>query len=308
MLWENAIEGYWLEKRSNVAPATFTDYSGTFRRFRAFLGEQPVQFERVTSDQVRRYLTHLHDAGLAPKSCCNGWIALSSLWTWAERELSLPHIIRGKVARPKWRRPAIEPYSKVEVRAMLDAASKNAPWTTKHGRTIEEARDTGWRDRAILLALLDAGLRASELCDLCVEDYDQKTGKTHVRHGKGSKARYVWLGEVARKAVWRYLAERGAVQPEEPLFATRSNGHMDRDGLRHMVQRCALRAGVKDATCHRFRHTFAINYLRNGGTVLELQRLLGHERMDTLRIYAELAEADLENGQKRASPADKWRL
>lgn len=308
MLWENAIEGYWLEKRKNVSPATVADYNGTFRRFRASLGEQPVQFEHVSTDQVRRFLASLHDAGKAPKSVCNAWIALSSLWTWAQQELSLPHIIRGRVARPRYRRPAIEPYSKTEVRAMLEAASRNAPWVTKHGRTVEEARDTGWRDRAILLVLVDSGLRASELCDLCVDDYDQKTGKTHVRHGKGNKSRYVWLGEVARKAVWRYLAERGAVQPEYPLFATRSNGHMDKDSLRHMIQRCAKRAGVTGATVHRFRHTFAITYLRNKGTMLELQRLLGHERMDMLRIYAELAESDLESGQRRASPADNWRL
>lgn len=307
MLWENAIEGYWLEKKSNVASSTFADYSNTFVRFRAFLGKKPVQFEQITSDDVRRFLAHRRDEGLAPKTVGNAWIALSSLWTWANMELNTPHIIKGRVARPKWRRPAIEPYTKVEVRAMLEAAGHNAAWTSKHGRHVEEPRDTALRDRALVLVLLDAGLRASELCDLCIGDYDQKTGKTHVRNGKGSKARYVYLGEVARKAVWRYLAER-TVKPEDPLFATRTNGHMDRDGLRHMVQRCALRAGVAGATCHRFRHTFAINYLRNGGTVLELQRLLGHERMDTLRIYAELAEADLAAGQRRSSPADNWRL
>ncbi len=308
MLWENAIAGYWLEKKSNVAASTFADYSNTFARFRTFLGKQPIQFEQVTSDDVRRFLAYRREEGLAPKTVGNAWIALSSLWTWANMELNTPHIIKGRVARPKWRRPAIEPYTKVELSAMLEAAGHNAAWISKHGRRVEEPRDTALRDRAIVLVLLDAGLRASELCDLCVRDYDQKTGKTHIRNGKGSKARYVYLGEVARKAVWRYLAERDVVQPMDPLFATRTNGAMDRDGLRHMVQRCAQRAGVAGATCHRFRHTFAINYLRNGGTVLELQRLLGHERMDTLRIYAELAEADLAAGQRRSSPADNWKL
>lgn len=57
-----------------------------------------------------------------------------------------------------------------------------------------------------------------------------------------------------------------------------------------------------------FRHTFAITFLRNGGNVLELQRLLGHEKMDTLRIYVELAQLDLANAQAAASPADHWGL
>lgn len=308
MLWENAIDGYWLEKRRNVSVATYTGYNYVLRSFREFLGAAPVNFEEITADQVRSYLAHLRDSGLSPKSCSNAWVTLSSVWTWAEHELQVPHIIRGRIARPRYRRPAIEPYSKTEVRAMLDAAATNAPWTSKNGKRVEEARDTGWRDRAILLVLVDCGLRASELCALTLADYDQRTGKTHIRHGKGNKSRYVWLGESARKAVWRYLAERPDAKPDHPLFATRSNGHMDRDGLRHMIVRCAKRAGVGVANVHRFRHTFAIWYLRNGGTVLELQRLLGHERMETLRIYAELAESDLESGQRRASPADNWRL
>ncbi len=59
---------------------------------------------------------------------------------------------------------------------------------------------------------------------------------------------------------------------------------------------------------HRFRHTFAVNFLRNGGNVLELQEMLGHERMDTVRIYAKLAEVDLQAAQQRSSVADNWRL
>ena len=75
-----------------------------------------------------------------------------------------------------------------------------------------------------------------------------------------------------------------------------------------MIMRCAQRGGVERATVHRFRHTFAINFLRNGGSVLELQHMLGHARLDTIRIYATLAESDLREAQKRASPADKWNL
>ena len=54
--------------------------------------------------------------------------------------------------------------------------------------------------------------------------------------------------------------------------------------------------------------TFAINYLRNGGNVLELARLMGHSRTETLQIYVDLAQTDLQDAQRRASPADNWRL
>ena len=191
---------------------------------------------------------------------------------------------------------------------MLNVVERSAPWVSKNGIRVEEQRDTARRDRAILLTLFDTGIRASELCALHLGDYEQKSGRLHVRNGKGNKSRYLWLGETGRKALWRYLADRPAAQPDDPLFATRTNQPLDRNNLRHMVERCARRAGVKGATVHRFRHSFAITFLRNGGSVLELQRLLGHERMETLRIYVTLAESDLREAQQKASPADNWGL
>ena len=308
MDWQKAVEGYWLEKRTLVTKATIDDYSGTFRRFAAYHGDELPPFEYIGAVHVRAYLTHIRDSGRSAKSALNAWVALSSLWTWAEKELETLHVIRGRVARPKYKRPPIEPYSRSEVNAMLHTVGRAAAWTSKHGRHVEERRDTAARDRAILVVLLDTGIRASELCDLVVEDYDTKNGRLHIRDGKGNKGRFVWLGEAARKALWRYQADRGDAQPTDPLFATRSNQPLDRNNLRHMIERCAKRAGVTKANVHRFRHSFAINFLRNGGSVLELQRLLGHERMETLRIYVTLAESDLREAQRKASPADNWDL
>lgn len=308
MLWQTALEGYWLEKRRSFSPGTIADYEGTFRRFAAYHGADLPPVEHIGAVHVRTYLDDIKARGLSDKSVLNAWVALSSFWTWAETELGIAHIIRGRVTRPKYRRPAIEPYSRADINAMLNVVGKNAPWTTKTGRRVEERRSTAHRDRAILLVLLDTGIRASELCDLRTADYDPKSGRLHIRHGKGDKSRFVWCGAAARKAVWRHLADRPAVQPADPLFATRTNQPLDRNNLRHMIESCAQRAGVFGATVHKFRHTFAITFLRNGGTPLELQRLLGHERMDTLKIYVTLAESDLSEAQRRASPADNWNL
>ena len=59
---------------------------------------------------------------------------------------------------------------------------------------------------------------------------------------------------------------------------------MDRTAVRAIVMRAGERAGVAKAHPHRFRHTFAVNFLRNGGNPLALQDLLGHEKLDTVRI------------------------
>jgi integrase/recombinase XerD len=80
------------------------------------------------------------------------------------------------------------------------------------------------------------------------------------------------------------------------------------DVLRQVIQRIGERAGVNHAYTHKFRHTFAITYLRSGGDIFTLQALLGHSSLDMVRHYAKIAEVDVAEAHKRASPADNWRL
>ena len=82
---------------------------------------------------------------------------------------------------------------------------------------------------------------------------------------------------------------------------------MQRDNLRHTLQRIAERANVDNVYPHRFRHTFAITFLRNGGNVLLLKELLGHESLEMVMHYARIAEQDIDQGSDY-SPADNWKL
>jgi len=183
-----------------------------------------------------------------------------------------------------------------------------AAWSTKRGNYVKADRPTAVRDRAIFTVLLDTGLRVSELVDLTIADYNQQTGQLQIQHGKGNKRRVAFVGLSGRQAIWKYLAKRKLSTPKAHLFATRTENKLDRIAVLRLVKRAALRAGVDNAHPHKFRHTFAITFLRNGGTPLELQRLLGHEKLDTVLIYVQLASADLAAAHVRASPVDNWRL
>lgn len=306
---ERAIQGFWLEKQRNVSKNTFNDYNLTFRRFQEFCGAS-TRFTTIDSDKVRKFLNHLRNHHRqAPKTVANAWIALSSLWTWAEVELETPHVIRGRVERPRFRRPPIEGYSRTEVAAMLEACNMAAGYKTKTGKATSHKRPTALRDRAIIVTLVETGIRATELADLIVGDFDENKGRLYIRSGKGDKKRFVYLGAAGKRHIWRYLNQRENLRPEQPLFASQNMTHMERTSLLNMIKSTAHRAGVLGkVNVHRFRHTFAINFLRNGGNMLQLQNVLGHEKMDTVRIYAQLAELDLEQAQAKASPADNWGL
>ena len=156
MRLSEAMTGYWLDKRLQFSETTIPGYERTFRRFVAFVGD--VELESVTADDVRRFLAHLGTLGLSRRTVADAWIPLSSFWTWAASELGVPHIIRGKVKRPKFQQRRIEPLTQDEIRRLL-AAVESFTWQRK-GKAITSRRPTALRDRAALLVLLDSGLRA----------------------------------------------------------------------------------------------------------------------------------------------------
>lgn len=307
MKFSDALEGFWLEKRRGYSEHTVNDYALTFRRFRLFIGDADVS--GITADDVRRFLASMQERyKLKPKTVCNYWTALSAFWSWAGTELGVDHVIRGRVAQPDYRLPQIQPYTQAEVEAMIKACSQADSWRTSTGKVARGKRPTAERDRAIVVLLVDSGLRASELCDLQIRDYDRERGSVYVRDGKFGKDRTVFVGDGSKKSLWKYLLSRKGAGPLEPLFATDTGRHIDRNNLRQMLQRIGKRGGVTGVTVHRFRHTFAITFLRNGGNLLALQEMLGHEKLDTVRIYARLASVDIEKAQRAASPADGWGL
>jgi integrase/recombinase XerD len=302
-----ALDGYWLSKRRNLSPHTVADYTVTFRRLVDFFGPDQ-EFEQITSADLNRFMDHVHALGISDKTLRNHWTALSSLWTWAESEHEVKHVIRGHVQRPRYRRKPIDPFTQDDIRALLKHLAEMHAWDNANRRHMTVERPTALRDRAILLVLLDCGLRASELADLRISDYDQKRGMLTIRHGKGDKMRNVHIAQGARQAVWAYLKERHESDVEQPLFVTRDGNPIDRYALRNLIVRAGTRAGVSDAYPHRFRHTFAVNFLRNGGNPLELQEILGHEDLTTIKIYVRLAQVDIEKAQQKASPVDRWKL
>ena len=293
-----ALDGYWLDKILHFSPTTTPGYRLTFRRLVEFLGDPPI--ENITANDLRRFLAYWEGQGLSKRSVHDMWVRLSSLWTWAETELHIPHILRKQIKAPDYTKRKPDPFTAKDIKRLLACVEHNAAGVK---------RDTGPRDFAIIFTLLDTGLRASELCALTIADYDTVTARLHVRKGKGKgggKERFVIIGKRTQKALWRYLAPRQPT-PMQPLFATRNGGALTRTDLRHLLVRLSKRANVKDIYPHRFRHTFAIMFLRNGGNLAVLKELLGHESLQMVLHYAAIAQQDID-ASVNASPADNWRL
>jgi len=299
-----AIDGYFLDRSFQLAETTAVNYRHYFSLFQDFMQDRDI--EDITHRDVTRFLLHLADRGLSSRSLHDVRARLATLWTWAADDLGIENII-DRVAPVSYRQPEIIPYTRHELQQLLDAAMLGKQWRTRAGNIIRSKRPTALRDRAIILTLIDTGIRASELCDLLIADYDDQRGRLHIRHGKGDKGRFVITGRRTQKALWRYMGNRPDAKRTEPLFATRDGNRLDRNNLYGMVRRFGERAGVDGAGIHRFRHTFAVTFLRNGGNVFELQELMGHADIRTLTVYIKLSELDIDQAQ-RYSPADSWKL
>ena len=166
------------------------------------------------------------------------------------------------------------------------------------------------RDHAILLILLDTGMRAAELVNLTIDDWRDSC---LVVMGKGRKERSVPISEPTEKAIWRQLTSRkildSGVRGGNALFSAILNGEeLTYITLRSMLIRLRKYSGVKDIHAHRFRHTFAISFLRNGGDIYTLQRILGHSTLDMVKTYLDIVRSDIVKAHQKASPVLNWGL
>lgn len=163
----------------------------------------------------------------------------------------------------------------------------------------------GIRDRAIFFTMLDCGLRASELCGLTMEDVDWSQQTMRVL-GKGNKERLVPFGNACRRVLSQWATRRGNLDIDQ-FFVTCYGTELNRYRLRQMVARRCEVAKITGVRCspHTFRHTFAVMYLRAGGDVFSLQKLLGHSDLTMTRRYAELSQTDVQSKHRQFSPADR---
>lgn len=303
--FSKCVDGYLLSLGArHLSQNTIDDYTRTLTRFAKFL-EDDYAVADITSQHVESFLAS--HKNLSNKSLLNYYIGLSGLWTWLVNEGIVKTNIVRKIKPPKAQRKEVVPLTEAEVKALMSALNRSRVYV-RDGRSVDHSLGSFERNRAILLLMLDTGLRASELCDLKIEDVDNRNNRIFVRQGKGMKERMLPFSPRTGQMIWRYLATRQDTQPSDPLFVGRLNRPITRTKLAEMFSGIGRRAGVANVHPHRFRHTFAIQYLRNGGNAYTLQAMLGHSTLETVKIYLKLAQIDVDQMHRRASPVDNWRL
>lgn len=229
-----------------------------------------------------------------PNTARHGMIALRAFYNWLikQKRMDVDNPVTD-APKPVVLEKVIESFQPEQITAML--------------KPCDEVPDFyGYRDKAAMLLLLDTGLRASELCDIRLEDVNWDNQTILITNGKGSKQRFVPFAHSVFVALRAYERLRPTLLAHDYLFVNHFGERLDRDRLRELIIRRGTHAKITGVRLspHTFRHTFAVQYLLNGGDALSLQAILGHSTLDMTKRYVHFAQTMQKFIHDRVSPAD----
>lgn len=262
------------------ADRTAVIYRTSVRLFGAWLVEhdRPPTLDELTRGAIREWLAGLVDRGMAPGTVRTRWKGLHRFCGWLVAEGELPRHPMDGLAVPAVSEKPVPLLSDDDLSAMIRACS-GPRWYDR-------------RDEAVVRFLLDTGVRVSELTGLTVEDVDLDHDAAMVL-GKGRKLRPVYFSARTARALDRWTRERRKHRwAHLPNYFLGERGALTADGVREIVRVRGEKAGVSGVHPHRFRHSFAHDFLLNGGQERDLMRLAGWSSEAMLSRYGSAA-ADL---------------
>lgn len=260
-----------VEGKTTNTIASYTNSLADFRTLGRKL-ELPEHANEYAVAHVYALLAAMRDRGSSAAYQHRRHREVKACFSWFKR---MGIVDENPFARvPLVRRPQVikPPFKPAEVQKLLDAQNLK--------------RHAGSRNYALILFLLDTGIRASECVGLHLEDIDWDSRRALVRHGKGEKQRLIGFGERTADALWCYI-ERFRGLEDGALFRTTKG--MDLAGphsLDVVLKRVGDAAGVEKVHPHRFRHTFATWAIESGAREIDVQLLLGHSDLTMTHRYA----------------------
>ena len=223
------------------------------------------------------HMRPVQQGGLSPNTI-HGYVrTLKAFGSWIYEEGYAQAHPFERLKAPKLPQTMIEIFSDEEIGRIFE--------------TIKPTTYQGARGHAMVLLLLDTGIRASELCSLTLGNTHLHEGYIKVR-GKGDKERIVPFGARRRSpaAVHPEFRPEPASNEMDQVFLSVNAAPLSYDGLAQALKRLGKAADVPRLHAHLLRHTFAVRYLMNGGDLMTLKLILGHTTLDVTQMYLHLAD------------------
>lgn len=271
--------GQYLRLEKAFSANTLDAYLRDLQKLIDYYEREGIGFREVTLQQLDHFAAGLLDSGVSHKTIARVLAGVRSFYHFLFVEKEIVQDPTELLASPSRGLYLPEVLSLDEIDKIL--------------QSIDQSKDEGIRDHAIVETLYSCGLRVSELCSLKFSDLFLEEGYIHVR-GKGNKDRLVPISESAIEELRRWFVVRQSVSikpgEEDYVFVSVLRGrHLSRITVFHNIKQYAQLAGIeKNISPHTFRHSFATHLLDRGANLRGVQAMLGHESITTTEIYLNL--------------------
>jgi integrase/recombinase XerC len=286
----------YMSVERGASPHTLKGYREDLHALADYLaddgGQSPAPGS-ISTNELRGFLSALHEAGYAKTSISRRLASVRSFLKFGQREGWAKANPAKALRNPRKSRKLPHFLTTDEVGKLLDAPKGNAAFAV--------------RDRAILETAYSAGLRVSELVGLNDGDLDFAAGVVRIR-GKGKKERLSPIGSYAVKALKRWLeirtlSPREKTGREAPVFTNKFGTRLTTRSVARMLEKYLKETGLDQRTSpHTLRHSFATHLLDRGADIRSVQELLGHKSLVTTQIYTHVSTANLRAAYEKAHP------
>jgi len=245
---------------ANVSPATVSWHTHNLRW---------LQSESPTEDELQQAVVRMREKGLRATGCNSAIRSINAYLNWSGSPLKIPQMKEPQQVLPT--------YTPQQIQLLLG-------WKPK--------KITGYRLSTFIAFLADTGCRIDEALSVHWKDIDFDNMLV-LLHGKGSKDRLVPISlELGTRL---FLFQRKTEAKDGFVFGTQSGTKQGRRNvLRDFKNLCrSLGFEPPERSIHAMRQTSAVSYLRKGGSIFHLQKMLGHSTLEMTRRYANLMTEDL---------------
>lgn len=264
-----------IEGRSEGTLKTYDLY------LRDFLLTVAKPLKEITANDIRAYLYNFQATrNVSNRSLDGRRLVINTFLQWCTDEGYISKNPCKQIHPIKYEAKIREPLTGVEMELIRDACQTR-------------------REKAIIETFYSTGCRVSELAILKKTDVDFRKGEVHL-FGKGSKHRISYINAKAEVALKKYLFSRSDDCPA--LFVTDRSPvrALKKEGIESIVRKIGERSGIERRVYpHLIRHTTATDALERGMNVAEVQKILGHEKLDTTMIYAKVCQDNVKYDHKR---------
>ena len=275
-----------------LSKSTMKKYLTSVQKLFSFIHKE---VNLATKDDIVNYLAFYRSGGenyqndyklIGDNAVTNRFRDLSSFYSWMYDNRYIAENPMTQIKAPKTKIPHKDIIVSSDLEKMIISCEnhyKKYP--------LKLARNT-----AIILLLIETGVRNSELCNIKLGDIDFKNNKIIISHGKGNKKRKVYFGDRTKERLYNYLRLRNDLKNDDYLFIHYyKDKQLSSSGVENIIKQIGVMSGLPKLYPHLFRASFATKLIDNGVSPMVVKELMGHSKLDTLNNYVEMTDEMITN-------------